>query len=157
MNAPSWIISKLVASSAVGTAISTWKQTASLEYRMIFYASVIPEVTAVSYKIKSTDSATTTLINGGKLAPTVQFRTVNFYRETAIDGHLPHKEADYSINCRAYNEADAEALASAVFNALNKQGDANHNCLCFIEAVIPPRDEQDNYNVRVTARMKTGA
>ena len=157
MNAIDWIISKLLASSSVTTAISSWKQTSSLEYKMIFNGWVIPELTAVSYKIKSTDSATTTLLLNGKLSPTVQFRTVNIYRETAIDGFLPHKEADYSINCRAYTQADSEALAIAVFNAINKLGDASHNCLCQIEAVIPPRDEQDNFNCRVTARMKTGA
>lgn len=157
MNATDWIMSKLVPNSAVGLSISSWKQTALLSYKMIFNGLVIPELTAVSYKIKSTDADTTTLLLNGKLRPTVQFRTVNIYRETPIDGYLPHKEADYSINCRAYTQADAEALAIAVYNALNKQGDSQHNCLCLIEQVIPPRDEQDNYNARITAKMKTGA
>jgi len=155
MTAEAFIQSKLTASSAVNLAISQWR-SGSTDYKMIFNGWIIPPVSASSYKIKSTDSATTTLIVSGKLNTTVQFRTVNYYRETTIDGFLPYKDAEYSINCRAYTQAEAEALASAVFLALNKVGDANTNCLCTLSAVIPPRDEQDNYNARVNARIKTG-
>jgi hypothetical protein len=153
MTAEAFIQSKLTASSAVNLAISQWR-SGSTDYKMIFNGWVIPSLSASSYKIKSTDSATTSLIVNGKLNTTVQFRTVNYYRESTIDGFLPHKEADYSINCRAYTQAEAEALASAVFSALNMVGDANHNCLCSLEVIIPPRDEQDNFNARVNARIK---
>ena len=156
MTAEAWLQSKLTASTAVTDLLSSWKARAPVvTYYMIFNGWIIPELSALSYKIKKDDSDTTALLTGGKFLPTVQFRTVKFYRETQIDGYLPHKEASYSINCRAYTQADAEALALAVYNALNKTGDSQHNCLCLIEQVIPPRDEQDNFNARITAKMKT--
>jgi hypothetical protein len=144
----------LAASAAVRDSLSSWKYLTN-EYWFIFYSWVIPEIHATSYKIKKADADTTTLINGGILKPTVQFKTINYYRDSSIDGLLPHVQTSYTINCRAYIQSDAEAIATAVFNALNKNTTASVNIYCQQEPVIPPRDEQDNYNARITAFVKS--
>lgn len=154
MTSFAYIQSLLTASTSVKDAISSWKYLTS-EYWFIFYSLVIPETRCTSYRIKKADSATTTLITGGILKPTVQFKTINYYRDTSISGYLPHVQTTYSINCRAYTQSDAEAIATAVNGALNKQTTSSVNIYCQLEAVIPPRDEQDNYNARLTAFIKS--
>jgi len=154
MTAEAYIQSLLVSSAEVALQVSTWTKSTNT-YKMIFNGFVIPTLTADSYKIKPADSDTTTLVNNGFLAPTVNFRTINYYRQTPLDGSLPYKAGSYTINCRAYTQTESEALADAVYTALNQVSDASHNCYCIKEVTIPPLDETDNFNSRITANIKT--
>jgi len=141
-------------STAVKDLISSWKSGLN-EYYMIFFSLVIPELSATSYKIKKSDSDTTRIIKDGILKTTVQFRTINFYRDSSINGLLPHIETRYTINNRAYTQTEAEDIAGAVFTALHDKTTTSVNLYCTIEAVTPPRDEQDNYNARITVNIKS--
>ena len=154
MTGYAYVLSQLTASSSVQDVISSWAKGASTFY-MIFYSWVIPTLSADSYKIKKTDGNLTRLIKDGMLKTTVQFRTINLYRDSSIDGTLPHVQTTYTINCRAYTQGEAEDIQNAVFTALNKNSTSSVNLYCFKEALTPPRDEQDNYNARITAFIKS--
>jgi len=154
MTAKNIIMSLLNTSADIADKISLWTKI-STEYKMIFNGWMIPTITADSYKKNSAASSETDLITNGQLEPNVLFNTINFYRETSINGFLPHIEADYSINCRAYTQSDSEAIAAAVNTALNRMSGQGYSIICTIEAAIPPADKTDNYNTRVTAKIKT--
>lgn len=69
--------------------------------------------------------------------------------ETASDVY----DVNHTVNCRANTEKKAKELAQAVKAALHRVTFPNIGFVCFIEPVIPPQDDTDNFNAPVTVRV----
>jgi len=149
-----YIQSALYASTAVKNAISSWKKTA-ITYYMIFNGFDIGEVQAESYKIVSTDTDKTNLIVNGKLKPTLQFSTINYYRSGDITMADEVNQVIWTISCRAYTLSAVNAIATAVSNVFNRKSIKSGSfCTVTRLAVLPPIDETDNYNAPIQVLIK---
>ena len=62
-------------------------------------------------------------------------------------------DVNHAVNCRASTEKKAKELAQAVKAALHRVTFSNIGFVCFIEPVIPPQDDTDNFNAPVTVRV----
>lgn len=80
--------------------------------------------------------------------------TVNFYRSDPVDGGLNYTLERWSINCRAYTQAEAETIADAVITQINRVHFTDYYFVCSVLPVIPPADGRDNYNCVVDATLK---
>lgn len=69
--------------------------------------------------------------------------------ETASDVY----DVNHTVNCRSNTEKKAKELAQAVKAALHRVTFSNIGFVCFIEPVIPPQDDTDNFNAPVTVRV----
>lgn len=69
--------------------------------------------------------------------------------ETASDVY----DVNHTVNCRANTEKKAKELAQAVKAALHRVTFPDIGFVCFIEPVIPPQDDTDNFNAPVTVRV----
>lgn len=69
--------------------------------------------------------------------------------ETASDVY----DVNHTVNCRSNTEKKAKELAQAVKAALHRVTFPNIGFVCFIEPVIPPQDDTDNFNAPVTVRV----
>jgi hypothetical protein len=87
---------------------------------------------------------------------TVNESTVNFYSTVPIDNTIKVKTDVVRLNCRAYQEPDAKALAKAVRDSLN---DTFGGGIIYTTEIpgIPPRDDQDNFNYIIEATIKEPA
>lgn len=72
--------------------------------------------------------------------------TINYYRITPVEGGLNYLQVIYSVNCRASTSAKSEALATAVFNVLNRHSQDSVFFVGNVLGPIPPSDPTDNYN-----------
>ena len=82
-------------------------------------------------------------------------KSINFYMIASFNGGLEYKEYTYSISCRAATQGEAQTIAEAVFDEINRTSFGDHYMVCRVNPVIPPRDERDNYNVPVEVTLKT--
>lgn len=69
--------------------------------------------------------------------------------ETASDVY----DVNHTVNCRSNTEKKAKELAQAVKAALHRVTLPDIGFVCFIEPVIPPQDDTDNFNAPVTVRV----
>lgn len=69
--------------------------------------------------------------------------------ETASDVY----DVNHTVNCRSNTEKKAKELAQAVKAALHRVTFPNIGFVCFVEPVIPPQDDTDNFNAPVTVRV----
>lgn len=69
--------------------------------------------------------------------------------ETASDVY----DVNHTVNCRSNTEKKAKELAQAVKAALHRVTFTDIGFVCFIEPVIPPQDDTDNFNAPVTVRV----
>ena len=69
--------------------------------------------------------------------------------ETASDVY----DVNHTVNCRSNTEKKAKELAQAVKAALHRVTFPDIGFVCFIEPVIPPQDDTDNFNAPVTVRV----
>ena len=81
-------------------------------------------------------------------------KTINFYSNSPDQGGLEYGDITWSVVCRAPQEKDAENIADAVFDNLNRQYKGTHSFICMIQPAVPPLDGSDNYNrtVEITVR-----
>ena len=84
-----------------------------------------------------------------------QASTINYYLSQNVAGGLDYGDYVYYINCRAASESTSRAIASAVFNTLNRISRPNTGAVCSVMPTIPPADEADNYNTIIELRMRT--
>ena len=84
-----------------------------------------------------------------------QSSTINYYLSQNVAGGLDYGDYVYYINCRAANESASRAIASTVFNTLNRISRPDTGAVCSIMPTIPPADETDNYNTIIELRMRT--
>src|SRR6056297_939324 len=90
--------------SGVQSMVSNYEYQSSTYY-MIFFSRLTP------ITINTTS---------GDYAPTVEDKTINYYRLDPIRGGIRGNVLNYSASCRAYIQSDAEAIQDAVFTALNR-------------------------------------
>jgi hypothetical protein len=106
----------------------------------IFYDTVVPsKYPVVGGDVGATDS------------------TINYYRVAPVNAGLNYMQVSYSVNCRAAVMADAEAIARAVLDVVNRHYSGSHNFVASVLAVIPPADTTDIYNapVEIVAKGRT--
>ena len=86
-----------------------------------------------------------------------QESTINYYRIAPVDGGLNYMQTTYSVNCRAGTMADAEAIARAVYDVVNRHSSGSVYFASSILATIPPMDDTDNYNspVEIVSKSRT--
>ena len=82
-------------------------------------------------------------------------KSINFYMATSFNGGLEYREYTYSVSCRAQTQGEAQTIAEAVFDEINRTSYGDYYIVCRVNPVIPPRDERDNYNVPVEITLKT--
>jgi hypothetical protein len=129
----------LYASSAVKALLSTFTVSAVVYY-MIFDDALIPS---------------DILTDSGAYSPTVKDKTINHF-DVSTASPVNNRLVDRirQISCRAYYQADAEAIRDAVFTALHrvKSSDGKAFFICSRDPVIPPTDKTDNYNAPMSVR-----
>lgn len=81
--------------------------------------------------------------------------TINYYLSQNVAGGLDYGDYVYYINCRAASESTSRAIASTVFNTLNRISRPDTGAVCSVMPTIPPVDETDNYNTIIELRMRT--
>lgn len=84
-------------------------------------------------------------------------KTINFYQVGMIDLALNYVQANFSVNCRAATQAEAETIASAVVTAMNRVSFTDFFTTCQIGAVISPMDNTDVYNIPIEITFKKGS
>ena len=84
-----------------------------------------------------------------------QASTINYYLSQNVAGGLDYGDYVYYINCRAASESASRAIASTVFNTLNRLSRPDTGAVCSVMPTIPPADETDNYNTIIELRMRT--
>lgn len=81
---------------------------------------------------------------------------INYYRSTPVIGTINYGDYDYTINCRAFLESDAETISKAVYDELNRISVSSG--VIFLASILQtliPEDETDNYNSPVLVKIKT--
>ena len=81
-------------------------------------------------------------------------KSINFYPSASYDARLEFDQYEYTINCRGASFNDSQFLADVVTNEINRQSKDGHNITVFVLGVIPPENDQDNYNTPITATLK---
>lgn len=81
-------------------------------------------------------------------------KTINFYRTSARPCGVDYEIYNYTINCRAQTQGEAQTIANAVIENINRIVISDYNIVCTLLAVIPPADERDNYNCPIEAVIK---
>jgi hypothetical protein len=80
-------------------------------------------------------------------------KTINCYRLDPFDASLEYFVSKWSIDCRADDEYESQAIATAVTSALNRvhkivSGETYFGTVSIL-STIPPIDESDQYNTSV--------
>jgi hypothetical protein len=80
-------------------------------------------------------------------------KTVNCYRLDPFDASLEYFISRWSIDCRADDEYESQAIATAVTSALNRvhkivSGETYFGTVSIL-STIPPIDDSDQYNTSV--------
>lgn len=104
------------------------------------------------------NSTTYPMLLNGHVLPSEwgpQASTINYYLSQNVSGGLDYGDYVYYINCRAANESTSRAIASTVFNTLNRISRPDTGAVCSIMPTIPPADETDNYNTIIELRIRT--
>ena len=81
-------------------------------------------------------------------------KTINFYQVGMIDLSLNYVQAEYSVNCRAPTQSEAETIAVSVVSAVNRVSFTDFFTTCQVGAPIPPLDPTDVYNIPVQITFK---
>lgn len=107
----------------------------------IFYDTVLPNYYTDGSELQTSDS------------------TILYYRVSPINGGLDYLDTDYSVNCRAATQSEAEDLAEAVKAIVNRNFTIEgYGFRASILPTIAPLDSTDNYNtpldVKVWGRSK---
>jgi len=130
---------KLYNDTGVQSAVSNYEYQSSTYY-MIFYSRLIP---------------VTINTTAGNYTPTLEDKTINYYRLDPVRGGIRPHFLNYSASCRAYTQYDAETIQDAVFTALNRKRHNKSFFVCRKLAIIPPADQADNYNAPVEIMIKS--
>lgn len=80
-------------------------------------------------------------------------KTINYYRSTPV-GPNDWLDINYSVNCRAPKEADADEIARQVRNVLNRYSSGSVFFTASVLSPIRPQDTTDNFNVPVEITVK---
>lgn len=80
--------------------------------------------------------------------------TINYYRIDPVNGGLDYMQTSYSVNSRAPSQKEAEAIAQAVKDVVNRHSSSEVFFVVAVLAVIPPSDATDNYNAPVEVIAK---
>lgn len=86
----------------------------------------------------------------------VDLTTILIYDPVGVDNTLDWLSADVTVNCRAQTFGVAESLAQAVVNAVNRLpvvGGGRYYCVTGF--MIEPANENDNYNLPVSVRIRS--
>ena len=78
--------------------------------------------------------------------------TLTIY-QSGTEGAADVYDVNHTVNCRSSTEKKAKELAQAVKSALHRVTFFNIGFVCFVEPVIPPQDDTDNFNAPVTVRV----
>ena len=84
--------------------------------------------------------------------------TINFYNEGNFSGGEELFNQAVSINCRATEYSDSRAIATAVYNVLNRNsksfsGNDYFNIISILPT-IPPADSSDVYNTPISVQIR---
>ena len=117
----------------------------------------IPAITSQLSTFTINSTAYPMLLNGHVLPSEwgPQASTINYYLSQNVAGGLDYGDYVYYINCRAASESTSRAIASTVFNALNRISRPDTGAVCSVMPTIPPADETDNCNTIIELRMRT--
>ena len=84
--------------------------------------------------------------------------TINFYIEGNFSGGEEVFNKSVSINCRSLAEDTSKQIATAVFNALNREHKTYNSKLYFsivtVLPTIPPIDSSDSYNTPLSIQIR---
>ena len=84
-----------------------------------------------------------------------EFKTINFYLSSPINGALEWNQYFYSVNCRAKTDGESRAIAQAVFDHLNRADFSGYHTNCNVLGTIPPQDETDSFNTPIEVILKS--
>jgi hypothetical protein len=84
----------------------------------------------------------------------VEKKSINFYRSASASRGHETEIYNYTINCRAQTQNEAEVIAETVIENINRVIDTDYNIVCTILPVIGPQNEIDNYNCPIEAVIK---
>lgn len=117
----------------------------SVEYYMIFNDVLLPPNVLTGTPAAKVNEALTT-----------DTKTIMFYNAAPISGGLPYVDTNYTISCRAKTYSLSETIQLACYDALNrvKSSDGCSYFVATIEQIIPPRDDNDNYNAVLTVKSR---
>jgi hypothetical protein len=100
----------------------------------IFYDTVIP-------------------LNVGGVTVGAEDSTINYYRVGPVNGGLDYLDVDYSINCRAPTQKEAEDIAVAVKAVVNRRYGNGYGFRVSALPVIPPFNDVDLYNAPLDVKV----
>jgi len=126
--------------SGTQTSVSTFTITTT-EY-MIFEGSLLPEFI---------------LDDTGRVEIDVKKKTLNHFAVTPENGNHEVIDITRQVSCRAYTEAEAEAIQLAAFTVLNRVKSTDGSVAFIAEKMptIAPQDKADNWNAPLNVRTMT--
>jgi hypothetical protein len=91
--------------------------------------------------------------DSGVLNLTVNDSTVNYYEASPLDDSHPLTDTTITASCRASTRSKVKALRDAVATALNRKRVNDSFFVCSRLSIIPPADENDNFNAPVEVKI----
>lgn len=77
-----------------------------------------------------------------------------FYRPSPVNLAMEYLETDYSVNCYAEVQADAEAIALAVSAVVNRYVSGGRGYRVNVLTVIPQPTQTDGFNAPLEVHMR---
>jgi hypothetical protein len=87
----------------------------------------------------------------------VNDKTCSIYSGGIVENSLNHLETELTANCRAGTEGEAEEIATAFVNAVDRKDIPDGGVfMCTTLPTIPPEDDSDSFNIPITVKVLAG-